>query len=145
MTSGIIFAKTVSRCCRCHCNGLRCHAIGFRARALSVPGCRNGTIMGCARHRVPCAQIVRRGRFRVFNSRIVTYPGAMVDQRCSMRFRRKVRPCCPMGGGQGGQLTSRCRRLTTGRGGILFNNELTRCGCCSVTPVVKRILSVGVR
>lgn len=109
-----------------------------------VPGCRKGTMIGCASRGRPCAHIVRRGRFRVFNRRVCAYPGAMIDRRCSARCGRNVRPCCPMGSSQGGTLTRTCQRLTSGRSYIVFNNELKRCGCCSVTPIVRRMLTLRV-
>lgn len=59
--------------------------MGFRRRVRGYYGCRKGTIVGCARQRIPCAEVVRRGRFRVFSSRIRGYTGAMVSGRFSAR------------------------------------------------------------
>lgn len=45
-----------------------------------------------------------------------------------------------MGGSRGGTLCGGCRRLTSRRGGIVFNNELNGCGCCSVSGIVRTTL-----
>lgn len=135
LISGMLFAKYVSRCCSFHFKRLRCHDLYFRRRHLRVRGCRKGTIVGCYRERVPCAHIVRRGRFR-FNGR----PRAIVAHRCPSTFAPKSRPCCPIGSREGVQLCRGCGRLTVRAPKILFNKHLTRCTCFSVSSAITTTL-----